>query len=75
MTRISDAPVPYGTPRKPGISLDFVVPVESTPDLPPETRGRAMRAVASRARGAEDARLLLDAFGLLPAPATSEVTR
>ncbi|MFE6871243.1 hypothetical protein ACFVFS_32380 [Kitasatospora sp. NPDC057692] len=32
---------------------------------PPEVRARARRAVASRARDAEDCRLLLDALGLL----------
>ncbi|KJS57924.1 hypothetical protein [Streptomyces rubellomurinus] len=40
----------FGLPQEPG---------------PPEVRALARRAVAARARSAEDCRLLLDALGLL----------
>jgi len=73
MTRISDTPAPYGTPRKPGISLEFVSP-GSVIDVPPEAVGNAVRAVASRARDAADARLLLDILGLFE-PATAAATQ
>ncbi|MER5355686.1 hypothetical protein ABT093_35835 [Kitasatospora sp. NPDC002551] len=39
---------------------------------PPEVRARARRAVAARARDAEDCRLLLDALGLLEHAAPAE---
>lgn len=68
MTRISDAPAPYGVPRKPGIALDFTG-VGSVIDLPAEALAKAVRNVAGRAADADDARLLLDVLGLLPAPA------
>ncbi|WP_344339931.1 hypothetical protein [Kitasatospora putterlickiae] len=39
---------------------------------PPEVRARARRAVAARARDAEDCRLLLDVLGLLEGAAPAE---
>lgn len=67
MTRISDAPAPYGTPRKAGIALDFGSDLGSVTDLPASFLEQAVRNVAGRAHDAADARLLLDALGLLPA--------
>jgi hypothetical protein len=64
--RLSGTSAPYGTPRKPGISLDFVSNVGSVIDLPPEAIVKAVRGVASHSRDATDARLLLDVLGLLP---------
>jgi hypothetical protein len=69
MTRISDTPAPHGTPRKPGIPPNFTGDLGSVIDLPPEALISAVRGVASRARDAADARLLLDVLGLLPTPA------
>lgn len=68
MTRISDAPAPYGVPRKPGISLDFVLDLNSVIDLPADTLAKAVRNVAARAADTGGTRLLLDVLGLLPAP-------
>lgn len=76
MTRISDSPAPYGTPHKPGISLDFVSDLGSVTSLSDADNTKAMRGVAARARDAEDARLLLDVLGLIvsaePAPAQAD---
>ncbi|NUQ98255.1 MAG: hypothetical protein HOY79_17485 [Streptomyces sp.] len=44
----------------------------TTAELPPEIREPAMRAVAGRAVNAADARLLLDALGLLKGVPTNE---
>lgn len=65
MTRLSDSPAPYGTPRKPGVSLDFVTTVDSSTELPPEICSAAMRSLASRARDAADARNLMEHLGLI----------
>lgn len=67
MTYLSDTPTPYGTPRKAGLALDIRSDFESITGLPDAVLGQAMRKVAGRARDAADARLLLDALGLLPA--------
>lgn len=67
MTRLSDAPAPYGTPRKAGIALDFEDNLGSVTRLPVADSAKAARNVAGRARDAADARLLLDVLGLLPA--------
>lgn len=72
--KTTDAPTPYGTPRKPGVSLDFVTPVETITNLSPAIRAKARRAIASRAADAADARLLLDVLGLLPIATPAEAT-
>lgn len=70
--KLSDSHAPYGTPRKPGIPLDFVDNLGSVIGLPPASIVAAMHTIAGRATNATDARLLLDVLGLLPA--TTEVT-
>lgn len=57
-------------PRSTGNNVPDIYP--TTAKIPPESRRPAMRAVASRARDAEDARLLLDTLGLLHADDTTE---
>lgn len=73
MSTLSDAPVPYGTPRGKPAGCDFGGELGSVTGLPDTTRKRAMRAVASRADGVEDARVLLEHLGLIdpstPSPA------
>ncbi|MFL6115690.1 MAG: hypothetical protein ACJ786_30740 [Catenulispora sp.] len=45
-----------------------VVELASSVECPPETRDRALRALASRARDAEDARYLMEVLGLVTGP-------
>jgi hypothetical protein len=45
-----------------------VVELASSAECPPEVRARALRALAARARDAEDARLLMEALGLVDTP-------
>ena len=45
-----------------------VVELASSAECPPEVRERALRALAARARDAEDARYLMEALGLLAGP-------
>jgi hypothetical protein len=65
--KLSDAPAPYGTPRKAGIALDIRSNFDSITGLPDALLEQAARNVASRAHDATDAWLLLDVLGLLPA--------
>lgn len=58
--------------EKPAIGKNIPEIYATTAEIPPELRGPAMRAVAAQARDAQDARLLLDICGLLPATATKE---
>lgn len=57
---------------KPPVGKNFSMYYDTTAEIPPECREPAMRAIAARARDAEDARLLLDICGLLPAPTAKE---
>jgi hypothetical protein len=69
--KISDTPAPYGTPRKPGIALDFTGNLGSVIDLPAEALAKAVRNVASHAHDTADARLLLETLGpIQPAETT-----
>ncbi|GAA2045083.1 hypothetical protein GCM10009839_56180 [Catenulispora yoronensis] len=52
-----------------------VVELASSAECPPEIRERALRALAARARDAEDARYLMEALGLVPAPPRVRPTR
>lgn len=52
-----------------------VVELASSTECPPETRERALRALAARARDAEDARYLMEALGLVPGPPREYATR
>lgn len=71
-----DSPVPYGIPQKPRPALDFGGDeLGSATNLTPEQRKNAARTVASRARDAADARMLLDICGLLPTRTTEEADR
>jgi hypothetical protein len=72
MTRISDSPAPYGTPQKPGISLDFVSDLGSVTSLSDVDNCKARHNVAGRAHDPADAQLLLDILGLLPTHAFEE---
>lgn len=45
-----------------------VVELASSAECPPEIRERALRALAARARDAKDARLLMEALGLVDTP-------
>lgn len=64
----TDAPVPHGVPQKPPVGGTFGNLDGAFTDLPPEVTDKAMRTVAARAMDADDARLLLEAVGLI-APA------
>lgn len=75
MTRLSDTPPPYGTPSKPGISLDFVSNINSVTGLSDEDNAKAMRAVAGHATDAADARALLEQLGLIDPPTPSPAWR
>lgn len=66
MSTLSDAPVPYGTPRSKPAGCDFGGEIGSVTGLPPTLRKKAARNIAGRARDVTDARLLLDVLGLLP---------
>lgn len=57
---------------KPPVGKNFSMHYDTTATIPPEPREPAMRVVASRARDADDARLLLDILGLLYADDTTE---
>lgn len=50
--------------KKP-VGKNFSMHYDTTAKIPPEHREPAMRAVAARARDAADARLLLEACGLI----------
>ena len=52
-----------------------VVELASSAECPPEIRRAALRALAARARDAEDARLLMEALGLVATPARVRPTR
>lgn len=52
-----------------------VVELASGTECPPEVRERALRALAARARDAEDARYLMEALGLLPGPPRQHAAR
>ena len=52
-----------------------VVELASSAECPPEMRERALRALVARARDAEDARLLMEALGLVDTPARVRPTR
>jgi hypothetical protein len=52
-----------------------VVELASSAECPPEIRERALRALAARARDAEDARYLMDALGLVDTPTRVRPTR
>lgn len=54
-----------GREYKPPVGGNLGGYVEGCPDIPPQTAGRAMRAVAARARDVADARMLLEVFGLI----------
>lgn len=57
---------------KPPVGKNFSMHYDTTAEIPAEARKPAMRAVAARARDAEDARLLLDILGLLHADDPTE---
>lgn len=59
--------------KKP-VGQNFSMHYDTTAEIPPECREPAMRAIAARARDADDARLLLDICGLLPATTTKGAT-
>lgn len=50
---------------KPPVGKNFSMHYDTTAEIPAEARRPAMRAVASRARDAEDARDLLEHLGLI----------
>ena len=52
-----------------------VVELASSAECPPEIRERALRALAARARDAGDARLLMEALGLVETPTRVRPTR
>jgi hypothetical protein len=52
-----------------------VVELASSAECPPEIRERALRALAARARDAQDARLLMEALGLVAMPPRVRPTR
>ncbi|NUR58895.1 MAG: hypothetical protein HOV87_09490 [Catenulispora sp.] len=52
-----------------------VVELASSAECPPEIRERALRALAARARDAEDARYLMEALGLVAMPPRVRPTR
>jgi len=52
-----------------------VVELASSAECPPEIRERALRALAARARDAADARLLMEALGLVATPPRLRPTR
>lgn len=52
-----------------------VVELASSAECPPEIRRAALRALAARARDAEDARLLMEALGLVATPPRIRPTR
>jgi len=52
-----------------------VVELASSAECPPEIRARALRALAARARDAEDARYLMEALGLVSTPPRIRPTR
>ncbi|ACU76333.1 hypothetical protein Caci_7508 [Catenulispora acidiphila DSM 44928] len=52
-----------------------VVELASSAECPPEIRERALRALAARARDAEDARQLMEALGLVDTPPRVRPTR
>ncbi|HEY2522599.1 MAG TPA: hypothetical protein VGJ19_20985, partial [Streptosporangiaceae bacterium] len=52
-----------------------VVELASSAECPPEVRERALRALAARARDVEDARLLMEALGLVEVPPRVRPTR
>lgn len=51
--------------EKPPVGRNVPAGYDTTATIPPESRRPAMRTVASRARGAEDARDLLEHLGLI----------
>lgn len=53
--------------NKPPVGANMNMFYSTVSDLPPDVRERATRVVAGRAVDTADARLLLDALGLLPA--------
>jgi len=52
-----------------------VVELASSAECPPEIRRAALRALAARAHDAEDARLLMEALGLVAGPTRARPTR
>ena len=52
-----------------------VVELASSAECPPEIRLAALRALAARAHDAEDARLLMEALGLVTTPPRVRPTR
>lgn len=52
-----------------------VVELASSAECPPEVRRAALRALAARARDAEDARLLMEALGLVETPTRDRPVR
>lgn len=56
--------------KKP-VGQNFSMHYDTTAKIPPELREPAIRAVAARARDAEDARLLLEMCGLIEPCGTS----
>ena len=52
-----------------------VVELASSAECPPEVRERALRALAARARDADDARYLMEALGLVAMPPRVRSTR
>jgi hypothetical protein len=52
-----------------------VVELASSAECPPEIRERALRALAARARDAEDARYLMEALGLVEMPPRARPAR
>ncbi|NUP52604.1 MAG: hypothetical protein HOW97_35570 [Catenulispora sp.] len=52
-----------------------VVELASSAECPPEIRERALRALAARARDAEDARFLMEALGLVTTPPRARPAR
>lgn len=51
--------------QKPPVGRNVPVRYELTAEIPPECREPAMRAIAARAHNAADARLLMEACGLI----------
>lgn len=51
--------------NKPIVGRNIPMVYATTAEIPPEHREPAMRAIAARARDAEDARLLLEVCGLI----------
>lgn len=57
-------PGDHADEKKP-VGKNFSMHYDTTAQIPPESREPAIRAIAARARDAEDARMLLEACGLI----------